>query len=347
MTRARAVLLRAVALLTLAWAGVAQAAPACSQVAAAASPAAPSEMRAWLLRIHDAASRHNFQGTFVVSGGGNVASARIAHFCDGPNQYERIESLDGRQRRVYRHNDVVHTVWPANHVAMIEQRGMLSSFPALLQAGDDGIADWYDVRPEGSERVAGHEANVLAIRARDGLRYGYRLWADRASGLLLRAEVIGERGDILETSAFSDVVIGIRAQPESVLNEMRSLEGYRVVRPVLTPTRLEAEGWAMRQLAPGFRPVSCVSRQIEAAGDAGSEGTPPPVIQSIYSDGLTYVSVFIEPFRPARHAKPMFASIGATSTLSQRHGDWWVTIIGDTPPATLKMFAAALERRKP
>ena len=106
-------------------------------------------MRAWLLRIHEAASRHNFQGTFVVSGGGNVASARIAHFCEGPNQYERIESLDGRQRKVFRHNDVVHTLWPASHVAMIEQRGMLSSFPALLQAGDDGIADWYEVRARG------------------------------------------------------------------------------------------------------------------------------------------------------------------------------------------------------
>ncbi len=339
--------LRAAALLTFAWAAIAHAVPACSQALPAASSAPPSEVRAWLLRIHDAASRRNFQGTFVVSGGGSVASARIAHFCEGPDQYERIESLDGRQRRVYRHNDVVHTVWPVSHVAMIEQRGMLSSFPALLQAGDDGIADWYEVRPEGSERVAGHEANVLAIRARDGLRYGYRLWADRASGLLLRAEVVGERGDILETSAFSDVVIGIRPQPESVLNAMRRLDGYRVVRPVLTPTRLESEGWTMRQLAPGFRSVGCVSRQIEAAGDVAGETASPPVIQSIYSDGLTYVSVFIEPFRSERHAKPMFAAMGATSTLAQRHGDWWVTIVGDTPPATLRIFAAALERRKP
>jgi sigma-E factor negative regulatory protein RseB len=110
---------------------------------------------------------------------------------------------------------------------------------------------------------------------------------------------------------------------------------------------LEAEGWTMRQAAPGFRPVSCVSRQIEALSDPTGEVTAPPVIQSIYSDGLTYVSVFIEPFRPARHTKPMFAAMGATSTLAQRHGDWWVTIVGDTPPATLKMFAAALERRKP
>ncbi len=341
-------LLRAVASLTLAWATLAHAAPGCNQALGQASAAAtPSEMRGWLLRIHDAASHHNFQGTFVVSGGGNVASARISHFCDGPNQYERIESLDGRQRKVYRYNDVVQTVWPASHVAMIEQRGMLSSFPALLQAGDDGIGDSYEVRVDGAERVAGHDADVLAVHARDGLRYGYRLWADRASGLLLRAEVIGERGDVLETSAFSDVIIGVRAQPESVLQAMRRLEGFRVVRPVLTPTRLEAEGWTMRQLAPGFRAVSCVSRQIEAPGEVGSGPVSPPVIQSIYSDGLTYVSVFIEPFRPERHTRPMLAAMGATSTLALRQGDWWVTVIGDTPPATLKMFAAALERRKP
>jgi sigma-E factor negative regulatory protein RseB len=340
------VVLRAVVSLTLAWAAFAHAGPACGQ-ASTPSAAPQSEVRSWLLRVHDAASRRNFQGTFVVSGGGSVASARISHFCEGPNQYERIESLDGKQRKVYRHNDVVQTVWPASHVAMIEQRGMLNSFPALLQAGDDGIGDWYDVRADGSERVAGHDADVLAVQARDGLRYGYRLWADHASGLLLRAEVIGAKGDVLETSAFSDVVIGVRPQPETVLQAMHSLDGYHVVRPVLTPTQLESEGWTMRQLAPGFRPVGCVSRQIEAPGEVSSTAASPPVLQSIYSDGLTYVSVFIEPFRPERHTRPMLVVVGATSTLAHRQGDWWVTVVGDTPAATLRMFAAALERKRP
>jgi sigma-E factor negative regulatory protein RseB len=340
------VFLRALAPLALAWVALAHAAPVCGQPLSAAS-APQSDVRSWLLRIHDAAGRRNFQGTFVVSGGGNVASARISHFCEGPNQYERIESLDGKQRKVYRYNDVVHTIWPASHIAMIEQRGMLSSFPALLQAGDDGIGEWYEVRAEGSDRVAGHDADVLAVRARDGLRYGYRLWADHASGLLLRAEVLGEKGDVLETSAFSEVAIGVRPQPETVVQAMRKLDGYRVVRPLLTPTRLESEGWTMRQIAPGFRQVSCVSRQIDPPGEASSVPASPPVVQSIYSDGLTYVSVFIEPFRPERHTRPLLAAVGATSTLAQRRGDWWVTVVGDTPPATLRMFAAALERRKP
>ncbi len=338
---------RSLAALAFALAAISGVPTAFAQTQSGASAAPSNEVRAWLLRIHDAASRRNFQGTFVVSGGGSVASARISHFHDGPNQYERIESLDGRQRKVFRYNDVVHTVWPASHVAMIEQRGLLSSFPALLQAGDDGLAEWYELRLEGVDRVAGHEADVLAVTPRDSYRYGYRLWADRASGLLLRADVIGEHGDALETSAFSEVSIGVRSQPDSIVQAMRRLDGYRVVKPVLSPTRLDAEGWSMRQVAPGFKLVSCVSRQMEAPGEPVADAASPPVVQAIYSDGLTYVSVFIERYRAERHTHPMLAALGSTLTLSQRQGDWWVTVVGDTPPGTLKLFAAALERKRP
>ncbi|MDE2296548.1 MAG: MucB/RseB C-terminal domain-containing protein, partial [Burkholderiales bacterium] len=75
-------------------------------------------------------------------------------------------------------------------------------------------------------------------------------------------------------------------------------------------------------------------------GDSDS----PKALQAIYSDGLTYVSVFIEPFDPKRHTHPMLASVGPTQTLMQRQGDWWVTVLGDVPPATLRVFAKGLER---
>jgi sigma-E factor negative regulatory protein RseB len=314
---------------------------------AADGPAPEREVRAWLMRIHDAATHRNFQGTFVVSGGGAVSSARIAHFCEGPNQFERSESLDGQARHVFRHNDVVTTLWPTTHVATIEQRTLLSEFPALLQAGDDRITEFYELRKQGAERIAGHEANVLVVKPRDGYRYGYRLWAEQTTGLLLRADVLGERNEVLESSAFSDVAIGVKPQPESVLAPMKKLEAYRVLRPVLTPTKLEAEGWVQRQSVPGFRQVSCVKRPMDTAGLADQAATSDPqVLQTIYADGLTYVSVFIEPFNAQRHTRPMLASVGPTQTLMQQQGDWWVTVIGDVPPATLKLFAKGLERLK-
>ena len=308
--------------------------------------AGPGEVRAWLLRIHQAASQSNFQGTFVVSGAGSVSSARIAHFCDGGNQFERIESLDGQARHVFRHNDVVQTVWPDSRVVLIEQRDFVMSFPALLQAGDDRIADFYDVQAQGGERVAGHEANVLRVKPKDVHRYGYRLWADKASGLLLRADVLGEQGELLETSAFSEVSIGVKPRPDIVLAAMKRLDGFRVFRTQLTPTRLDAEGWSLRVAAPGFRQVSCVKRAMDGVGPGERDDGGPQVVQSIFSDGLTHVSVFIEPFNGKRHAREMVASVGATQTLMRRHGDWWVTVVGDVPPATLRLFADNLDRKK-
>lgn len=341
----RVMLRRPFSALVLVSAALAMLRPAWAQDVVADAPSQAREVRAWLLRIHQASSQLNYEGTFVVSSAGAVASARIAHYCQGENQFERSESLDGQARYIYRHNDEVHTLWPASKVALIEERTLLASFPALLQAGDDRIADYYEVRRLHPERIAGHQANVLLVTPRDAYRYGYRLWADQGSGLLLRADVLGDRQEILESSAFSDVAIGVQPKPESVVQPMNSLDGYRVLHSALTPTRLEAEGWKLRQPVPGFRLVSCVKRPMDAAAGADVAGAELPVLQAIYSDGLTYVSVFIEPFDAQRHTRPMLASVGATQTLTQRHADAWVTVVGDVPPATLRRFVNGLERK--
>jgi sigma-E factor negative regulatory protein RseB len=302
------------------------------------------ETRAWLIRIQDAANKRNFAGTVVVSAGGTVASTRIAHYGEGRDQFERIDSLDGQVRSVFRHNDIVHTVWPQRRVAVVEQRDdQMSSFPGLLQAGHDRVQEFYELKPIALERVAGHEANVLMLKPRDKLRYGYRLWAERASGLLLRAEVLGDRGEILESSAFSEVSIGIRAQPESVLQPVKKLDGFKIIRQQQLATQLEGEGWTLKASVPGFKLVSCVKRQLDAHG-RGTSGEQ--TLQTVYSDGLTFVSIFIEPYNAERHPRPMAAAIGATQTMMRREGDWWIMAMGDVPAGTLKLFANGFERKK-
>ena len=316
-------------------------------LAGPAAPAEPRDARDWLMRIHEAAGRRNFQGIFVVTSGGAAASARIAHFSVGDNQYERIESLDGQTRRVYRHNDVVHTVWPQSRVVLIEQRQGVRSFPALLLSGDDHIAEFYDVRMQGTDRVAGRSANVLELKPRDGFRYGYRLWSDAESGLLLRSDVVGERGEVLASSAFSEVSIGVRSQPETVLQPMRRNDGLRVIRPSLVATRIEDEGWTLRDAVPGFRQVSSVKRPLDPTGEQPrGETQAADTLQTIYADGLAYVSVFIEPFDAARHGQPMLTVSGATHTLTRRRAETWITVVGDVPAETLRLFARGIDRSR-
>lgn len=299
------------------------------------------DVRAWLMRIHEAATQRNFQGTFVVSGGGTVSSARIAHFCEGREQIERIDALDGERRTVLRHNDRVQTVWPEARLVRVEQRAAIATFPALLQTGGDQIAEHYRLTPQPNERVAGHESHVMLVEPRDALRYGFRLWAEKNSGLLLRADVLDGGGAVVESSAFSEVSIGVRSQADAVLAQMKKLDGMKVVKPVMMPTRLEDEGWSVQPGVPGFRVVSCFKRPLgTGAGDAGGD-----VLQAIWSDGLTHVSVFIEPYDPRQHAREMSTRVGATQTLMRRHGEAWITVVGDVPTATLKKFAAGIARR--
>lgn len=332
------------------WLGAGLAAGLVSIAAAAQTrtPEAPlerTEVRDWLLRIHEAAQRRNFQGTFVVSAGGHVASSRIAHYKEGNSQFERIESLDGKMRQVFRHNDIVATLWPGTREAVVEQRETLGSFPGLLHSDGDRIVEYYEVRRAGVDRVAGHEADVLLIQPRDAYRYGHRLWSERQSGLLLRAEVVSETEDVLESAAFSEVSIGVKPLPETVVKPMKKLDGYKVDRPKVVKTTYEKEGWNYTQKAPGFRYVNCVKRQVDTPAGTAGEGSRE-LLQSVFSDGLAIISVFVEPFDAQRHRKEMLMSMGATHTLMKRHKDWWVTAVGEVPPAALRVFVQGLERRK-
>ncbi|OYU76989.1 MAG: transcriptional regulator, partial [Burkholderiales bacterium PBB5] len=121
------------------------------------------------------------------------------------------------------------------------------------------------------------------------------------------------------------------------------LDGYRVVRPQSDRTLLETEGWAMSKPVPGFQLVSCTRRLLDAAADGAPSA---PVLQTVYSDGLAHVSVFIEPYDAQRHKQPMGTSLGATHTLMNRKGDWWITVVGEVPMATVQQFEAQLERKR-
>lgn len=325
------------------WPGVAASQGAAESVSL--GPIAAAEARQWLQRVQNAARAGNFQGTLVYSAGGQLSSSRVWHFVGGDQTYELMESQDGRQQRIARHNDNVLTLWPQNKTAVLEKRETPAGWSTTPQALDPQALEQYDLRREANSRVAGRDAAVLVLEPRDALRYAQRLWADLASGLMLRADVLGDAvqgaRSLLESTAFSQVEIGVRPQPDLVLQVMRRLDGLQVTRPQQKRTTLEAEGWALAKAVPGFKLAGCVLRGMESTGDG------EPVLQAVFTDGLTHVSVFVEPFRPQRHKADVQAQQGATSTLMQRRGDHWVTAVGDVPPATLKQFAAAIERRRP
>lgn len=328
-----------------------------SQRAAAWAGSAPLDILTVVKRIQDAALRRSFVGTYVVSHGGHVTSSRITHYCDGRDQIERIEALDGQMRQVYRHNDTVHVFWPGTRTALIEQRELVGRFPAPLQPGDGTRLDQYELLTADDERIAGHATQVVVLRPRDNLRYARRLWLERRTGLLVRWDLINERGEVLESASFSDLQLNVKPSPQTLLQEMHRLDGYKVSKPVYTATSLDSEGWTLGAPVPGFevrktvrRPMAPGVARTAAPGGSAVGATVEhnaTMVQAVFSDGLTHISVFIEPFVASLHKRDVPATHGSTSALSRRHGDWWITAVGAVPVAALQQFVQGLERRKP
>ena len=324
---------------TAAWA-CAQSAPhtaTSQQSAPAAGRGAERSVGDWLMRMHQASRVRSYVGTFVVSSNaGSLASARIWHACEGDQQVERVESLTGAPRSTFRRNEEVVTFLPERHVVRTERQEPLATFPNLLQASDSSIPEFYGARQVGSERVAGFDADVVQLEPKDNLRFGYRIWSEKRSGLVIKLQTLDGEGRVLEQTAFSELALDAPVSMEKINRMMAAPAGWRVEKLETPKTSAAAEGWQLKMPVAGFKPVSCHRRP-----GAGSDG----MVQWIFSDGLAAVSLFLEPYDRVRHVQEGIFAAGATQTLTQRIQEWWLTAVGEVPSQTLKAFAQNLERR--
>ena len=160
-------------------------------------------------------------------------------------------------------------------------------------------------------------------------------------GLLLRADVLGPDGRVLESSAFTELKMDVVGGQASVLTPLRNLGGWREVHLASQETRLEQEGWTLGPLPAGFSLLGAVRKAIALPADPAVRQAPASTVHAVFSDGLARVSVFIEPAQgPGRPA--FMTQLGATHTLSQPGGaEHWLTLMGDVPMSTLKAIAGA------
>lgn len=303
--------------------------------------AGPQAAAAWLDRIQQAAQQQSYDGTFVFQRGTYVQSSHIVHIAAKGGEYEQIESLDGKPRKLLRHNDDLVTFVPERQLCVVERRQNRDAFPALLGASGAEVLSVYDLKPLGQDRVAGVDAQVAELVPKDGYRYAYKLWTDAKTGLLLRSQTLDADDHVLEQVAFSQLQIGQErpGQKTAIANGIHNLSGCTVVRPPVAPVDIESQGWRIAPSVAGFRKIREVRRPM-AARDANEP--PIPVDQAVFTDGLATISVFLEPVEKGTR-KEGAGSTGATHVLVKRRGDFWITLLGEVPPATLQQFAAAIE----
>ena len=311
----------------------------------AVAPAAVQDAKGlndWLRRMHEASKNRAYIGTYVVSSGGQMQSAKIWHVCEGGQQTERVETLTGAPRSTFRHNEKVVTFLPEQKLVRHEKREALNSFPEIVQSADHRISDFYKLKLEGTERIAGVEADIAVLVPKDAMRFGYRVWTEQKKGLVVKLQTLDVDGLVLEQAAFSELLMDAPVKMDKLLQMMGKVDGLRVEQPTLVKTTASAEGWYLPASVAGFKPISCYKRPASTGATSVTEDS----MQWVFSDGLASVSLFVESYDRQRHSKESGMSMGATYTLTRQIGNYWLTVMGEVPMTTLKQFANGLERKK-
>jgi sigma-E factor negative regulatory protein RseB len=311
--------------------------PAVFMLALVASNARAGDAMAWLTRAAQAARELNYIGTIVYQIGPRVESSRITHLFDGGREYAKLVNLDGPAREVVRRQGEVRCYYPDAKLVRVEPRTFRNAFPSLSAEQQESLSRYYDFRVVGDDRVGGRPVQVVVFDPRDGLRYGHRFWSDRATGLLLRASVLNERGEGVEQFSFSDLTMNARIEPAMVEPSWPSVPSdWQVLEGGAGDVVSEDTGWVVTRVPPGFAKIMEGYRKLRGRRDR--------VAHIVLSDGLVSVSVFVEPgIASTAPAGPM--QKGGLNVYRVRQDDHLITVMGETPGATVRQIAHSVAHR--
>jgi len=292
------------------------------------------ETLAWLRKMQDAAQKLSYTGTFVYQNGSRSETSRITRFVEAGGDIEKLEVMDGVPREIVRTRDTVRCYLPGARLVKVDRRTE-RGFPALLPERISAVAKNYDISLGETRRIAGYDCQAVVLTPKDNLRYGYRLYADSASGMLLRAVTFDANGEQIEQFMFTQLAIG--GVTRDMVKPRHASRSWRVEDAEASPARLA--GWGLSSELPGFHKVIELKRRLSDSR---------PAAQMVYSDGLAAVSVFIESLegRP-EPVRPGLASMGAIHMYTREVANHVVTVVGEAPAASVQRIANAVEYRRP
>lgn len=296
---------------------------------------AEDQIQTWLDRLSKASQSLSYDGVFVYQKEGRTDVMRLIRSVDAAGEHERLVALTGPAREVIRDNDMVSCIMPGDHTKAVGIRHASSPFFTVVPQHYDALKSFYSFSLGGEERIAGRPAQQLIIEPKDRLRYGYHLWIDKDTALLLKSQIMGAGDKSLEQIMFATVNI-LDHVPAEMFKPTVSGKHLSWHIDEQEPQVTSRDCWRVSWLPPGFSLTAHEMRRM-----------PPDdrqVEHMVFSDGLALVSVFME----RAHASSMpegWSHRGAVHTFTRRLGDHFVTVVGEVPAQTVQQIAESVSYR--
>ncbi len=294
------------------------------------------EIQAWLEKMHSAVHGLSYEGIFVYGQHNQISSMKIIHSVDKNGERERLISMDGSGREVIRNNNKVTCYLPDRNSVVVQKSRPRSIFPPRFPIDINTLQKNYYLSLDGKGKVAGYISQKINILPKDNFRYGYHLWVEEKTGLLLKTHLVVEDDTPVEQFMFTQLHFHDQI-PDALLQpgiDSSKFNWFEAPAKKQHAENKAVRNWRVKHLPAGFRP------------DMKRMTTLPenlmPVEHLIFSDGLATVSVFIEEMMDSENNLRGGSHMGAVHAFGRALDDFYVTVIGEVPFVTVKMIGESV-----
>lgn len=237
-------------------------------------------------------------------------------------ELEILALLNGPRRDILRIDNTVSYIEPEYAPYSISSEQVSGPIPSVFGQDISVLEKNYHFVSVGRNRILNRAAQLIRIVPKDTHRFGYWLWLDQESSLLLKLAVITRQGKLLEQIQFTHLDI-----TDTVSENLKQLQATELPQIIDITSQQDNKDlmWQVNWLPNGFEPVKSDRHRISNSKQA--------VEFMLFNDGLVDISVYVNPSKEKQRAIE-FASDGATLVLGQVINNVEISVVGKIPLET-------------
>lgn len=282
---------------------------------------------------HSAAKRLNYQGTYHFTHNKQTQSIEITHALHGSDEYTRMILMDGAPGEMLSHGKNTTVYHSSDKNVHIKKRDSHNLFPAVIPDNIENLKNVYTLHFGKLDRVADRTAQIIVLTPKDKYRYFYHFWIDQKTSLPLKMIVSDESSETLEQAAFTKInLVDVQNDLSWFAPKIDLTKDYLMNEE--TSDLPSQKFWEFSSIPDGFKQVSAKASR--------NNGITMLSHHLVYSDGLSYLSIFIQPVQRGHKPKVGNIKMGRTQVCAKYFNGYQIMTVGAVPRKTCEMFTESI-----
>lgn len=286
--------------------------------------------RAWFERLANTLKQINFEIAYVVSRPNRDIMPYVWRHAilENGDSAEQLSLLNGPGYEQIRLNNKVSIFEPSFNPYSIRAENIDGPIPSAFIHDPNILYAAYDVLLMGRNRILGRMSQQIRVVSKDNTRFGYHLWLDEQTGLILKLNMYDEN------KLIKQIQVTQLSLSDDVKAYFANIQEEQLPPTVFAKTPQEiALPWDVGFIPVGMNKVRQKEHLLRQTGQ--------PVQYVMLSDGVVDVSVYVLSATEALQ-DDLSISADGTSVVSMSDGNVQVTVVGEIPTKTANKIANSI-----